>query len=61
MEYVVVAAVAVILILLVHASFGERLMWRVLPVLVLAFVARLVVHALMLRGGVLEYGGDNFA
>ncbi|MBB2911635.1 hypothetical protein FHS43_002908 [Streptosporangium becharense] len=61
MEYVVVAVSALILILLVHASFETRLTWRVLPVLVLAFAARLVVHVLLLRGGVIDYGGDNFA
>lgn len=59
MEYFIVAAAAVTLILLVHANLDAAVARRVLPVLLVAFAARLVVHVLVVRGGVIEYGGDN--
>lgn len=59
MEYVIVAAAAVALILLVRGCFQADTAWRVLPVLMLAFIIRLVTHVLVLRSGSLDYGGDN--
>jgi hypothetical protein len=61
MQYVIVAALAGMLVVLVRASFGRDLVWRVLPVLILAFAARLLVHVLVMRSGVIGYGGDNYS
>ncbi|XVQ82600.1 hypothetical protein ACQP2K_27565 [Microbispora siamensis] len=60
MEYLVVAVSATILAFLVHFCFDRDTARRVLPVLLLAFVARLVIHVLVLRTGLLPYGGDNY-
>jgi hypothetical protein len=59
MEYFIVAAAAVTLILLVNANLDAAVARRVLPVLLIAFAARLAVHVLVIRAGVIEYGGDN--
>lgn len=59
MEYLIVVAAAVVLVLLVHAGLEAKVARRVLPVLLAAFAVRLVVHVLVLRGTVIGYGGDN--
>ncbi|MER5422721.1 hypothetical protein [Streptosporangium roseum] len=59
MEYLIVAAAAVVLVVLVRANLGAAVARRVLPVLLAAFVVRLVVHVLVMRSGVIDYGGDN--
>lgn len=59
MEYVIVVAAAATLVLLTRACFDTDTAWRVLPVLLLAFLARIVTHVVVLRGGSLNYGGDN--
>ncbi|WP_113701583.1 hypothetical protein [Nonomuraea lactucae] len=59
MEYIIVAAAAVSLMLLVRACFDTETAWRVFPVLAMAFLTRLVIHVLFLRSGSLGYGGDN--
>ncbi|MFF5109299.1 hypothetical protein [Streptosporangium sp. NPDC000509] len=59
MEYLIVAAAAVALVFLVRANLGAAVARRVLPVLLAAFVVRLVVHVLVMRSGVIDYGGDN--
>ncbi|WP_433435249.1 hypothetical protein [Nonomuraea sp. CA-141351] len=59
MEYVIVAAAALALVLLVTANLDAVAARRVLPVLLLAFAVRLIVHVLVLRAGLIEYGGDN--
>ncbi|MER6170489.1 hypothetical protein [Streptosporangium sp. NPDC001681] len=59
MEYLIVAAAAVVLVFLVRANLGAAVARRVLPVLLAAFVVRLVVHVLVMRSGVIDYGGDN--
>ncbi|GGO65590.1 hypothetical protein [Nonomuraea cavernae] len=59
MEFLIVAAAAVTLVWLVHANLDAAVARRVLPVLLGAFVLRLVIHVLVMRSGVIEYGGDN--
>ncbi|WP_169989198.1 hypothetical protein [Microbispora sp. H10836] len=59
MEYLVVVATALMLAVLVQVGFASGRA-RVLLVLAAAFAARLAVHVLVLRGGLLEYGGDNY-
>lgn len=59
MEYLIVAVAAVVLVFLVRANLGAAVARRVLPVLLAAFVVRLVVHVLVMRSGVIDYGGDN--
>ncbi|MGW5264149.1 hypothetical protein ACWEQG_24520 [Microbispora sp. NPDC004025] len=59
MEYVVIAITAAILVLLVHAFIDRDTARLVLPVLLLAFAVRLIVHLLVVRSGLLPYGGDN--
>ncbi|MEU8383798.1 hypothetical protein [Streptosporangium sp. NPDC048865] len=61
MEYLVVTAIALTLVLVVHASFEAGVVWKALCVLVLAFAARLVVHVFAMRSGAMGYGGDNLA
>ncbi|GAA0374357.1 hypothetical protein GCM10009530_26080 [Microbispora corallina] len=60
MEYMVVAISAIVLVFLIqtflHGDVARRALW----VLFLAFVARLVVHVLLLRSHLLPYGGDNY-
>ncbi|MEU4411539.1 hypothetical protein AB0F88_44160 [Streptosporangium sp. NPDC023963] len=60
MEYVIVAAAAVTLFLLVRIGLGARVARRALWVLTLAFVARLLIHVLVIRSNSIAYGGDNF-
>ncbi|MEV0231176.1 hypothetical protein [Nonomuraea sp. NPDC050786] len=59
MEYVIVAAAAVTLVLLVKANLDVVTARRVLPALLAAFAVRLIVHTLVLRAGLIDYGGDN--
>ncbi|GAA3088745.1 hypothetical protein [Streptosporangium carneum] len=59
MEYVFVAAAAVALVFLVHVNFGAETVWKALPVLLVAFTARIAVHVLLMRNGGNWYGGDN--
>ncbi|GAA2267478.1 hypothetical protein GCM10010149_05060 [Nonomuraea roseoviolacea subsp. roseoviolacea] len=59
MELVIVAAAAVALILLVNAHLDAPAARRAMPVLLAAFAARLAVHVLVVRSGLIEYGGDN--
>ncbi|MEV1168853.1 hypothetical protein [Nonomuraea sp. NPDC049784] len=59
MEFVIIAAAVVTLVLLVNANLEAAVARRVLTVLLLAFTTRLIVHALVMRTGVIEYGGDN--
>ncbi|MDR8414593.1 hypothetical protein MTP10_38435 [Nonomuraea sp. 3-1Str] len=61
MEYVIVAAAAVTLVMLVNAHLDAPVARRALPVLLAAFGVRLVVHVLVMRAGVIDYGGDNLA
>jgi hypothetical protein len=58
-EYLVIAAVLALLVFLVHASLGAKEVKRVMPVLLVAFIARLVVHVVVMKSGVIRYGGDN--
>ncbi|MBE3016340.1 hypothetical protein IL992_45450 [Microbispora sp. NEAU-D428] len=60
MEYLVVVVSATILTFLVHFCFDRDTARRVLPVLLLAFATRLLIHVLVLRTGLLPYGGDNY-
>ncbi|MEU8245991.1 hypothetical protein [Nonomuraea sp. NPDC048916] len=59
MEYLIVAAAAVALIWLVNTTLDPAAARRVLPILLAAFATRLVIHVLVLRAGVIDYGGDN--
>ncbi|WP_424530780.1 hypothetical protein ACOZ38_13400 [Sphaerisporangium viridialbum] len=59
MEYVIVAAAALVLIWLVHATLDGQAVQRVLPVLLIAFAVRLAIHVLVMQNHVIEYGGDN--
>ncbi|MEQ4717347.1 hypothetical protein [Nonomuraea sp. B19D2] len=59
MEYVIVAAAAVTLVLLVKTNLDAAAARRVVPILLAAFAVRLLVHVLVLRAGLIEYGGDN--
>ncbi len=59
MEYIIVAAAATILVFLVQSSLDGHVARRALRVLLLAFVARLVIHVLVMRS-LLPYGGDNY-
>jgi type IV secretory pathway VirB3-like protein len=59
MELVIVAAAAVTLIVLVNAHLDAPAARRAMPVLLAAFGARLAVHVLVVRSGVIDYGGDN--
>ncbi|MET7466285.1 hypothetical protein [Nonomuraea sp. NPDC005501] len=59
MEYLIVAGAAVALVLIVKSSLDTSVTGRALPVLVLAFIARLIAHLVVIRGGILDYGGDN--
>lgn len=59
MEYIIVAAAAVMLVFIVHVSFNADVARRVLPVLLLAFITRLAVHVMLMRNGGTWYGGDN--
>ncbi|GAA3201866.1 hypothetical protein [Nonomuraea roseoviolacea] len=61
MEYVIIAAAAVAVIVLVNTQVDAPTARRVLPVVLVAFAARLVVHVAVMRSGVLDYGGDNLA
>ncbi|MFG1686374.1 hypothetical protein ACGFNP_39850 [Nonomuraea sp. NPDC049269] len=58
MEYLIVATTVMALVFLVLANFGKHAAWRVLPVLLLAFTVRLVVHILVVRPNVVGYSGD---
>ncbi|MEU6415718.1 hypothetical protein [Microbispora sp. NPDC046933] len=60
MEYLVVVVSATILTFLVHFCFDRDTARRILPVLLLAFATRLLIHVLVLRTGLLPYGGDNY-
>ncbi|MEU9830633.1 hypothetical protein AB0D67_03735 [Streptosporangium sp. NPDC048047] len=60
MEYVIIAAAVAALVLVVHTTLDARTARKVLPVLVVAFLARLAVHLLYLRSGLTDYGGDNY-
>ncbi|MFF4774311.1 hypothetical protein ACFY05_15750 [Microtetraspora fusca] len=59
MEYIVVAVSAAILVFLVQSCLPGHVARRALWVLLLAFVARLAIHVLVMRT-VLPYGGDNY-
>lgn len=59
MEYVVVAVAMVALAAVVRAGMDGAAVRHAFPVLLLAFVVRLFVHAFVTRSGVIEYGGDN--
>ncbi len=59
-EYIVVIAAAVLLVVVVHAGLKPQVAWRALPVLLAAFALRLAVHVLLMRSG-LGYGGDNYS
>ncbi|MDP9841387.1 hypothetical protein [Streptosporangium lutulentum] len=59
MEYVIVAVAAVILVFIVQIGLDARVAQRALGVLVLAFVARLLIHVFLLRSNAIAYGGDN--
>ncbi|MFF4127303.1 hypothetical protein ACFYYP_27575 [Microbispora rosea] len=59
MEYIVVAAAVPALAVVVHAGLPGAVARRAFPVLLLAFLVRLLVHVFVTRGGVIEYGGDN--
>lgn len=59
MQFLIVAAFLGALVALVRINFDEVLAGKLLPYFVLGFVARLVVHVVALRSGLLEYGGDS--
>lgn len=59
MEYIIAAAAAAALIFLVHGSFNTKMARRVLPVLLTAFIVRLVIHVLLMRSDAIDYGTDN--
>lgn len=56
MQLVLVAAFAAMLAIVARRSPGAR---NAVPVLLLAYVLRLLAHDLMDRGGIIAYGGDN--
>ncbi|MGJ6964059.1 hypothetical protein ACSDR0_19300 [Streptosporangium sp. G11] len=58
-EYFLVAFMAALLVPLAYAGLGAGQGHRALPVLLAAFAARLAVHLLVMRPGLIEYGGDN--
>ncbi|MEV6980530.1 hypothetical protein AB0M95_04625 [Sphaerisporangium sp. NPDC051017] len=59
MEFLIVVAITATLVLAVRAGLDATAAKRVLPVLLVAFMARLAAH-MSLRGGALfDYGGDN--
>ncbi|SEK22729.1 hypothetical protein [Nonomuraea pusilla] len=60
MQYFIVFVAAVVLVLLARGALGPAAARRAVPVLLLAFALRLVVHVLVIRSGALDYGGDNF-
>ncbi|MEU4229755.1 hypothetical protein AB0F17_36125 [Nonomuraea sp. NPDC026600] len=59
MEYLIVAATVITLVVLVSVSFDKQTAWRVLPVLLAAFAVRLVVHLAVVRPDAVGYGGDH--
>lgn len=59
MEYIIVAAAAVAVVFLVQAGMPGHVARRAVWILLLAFAARLVIHVLLIRDGVLPYGWDN--
>ncbi|MEV4106461.1 hypothetical protein [Nonomuraea sp. NPDC049695] len=59
MEYLIVTAAVVTLVLLVNGTMERTVARQALPVLLAAFALRLLVHVLVIRAGVIEYGGDN--
>ncbi|MBT2231279.1 hypothetical protein [Nonomuraea sp. NEAU-A123] len=58
MEYLIVAATVITLVVLVSVSFDKHTAWRMLPVLLAAFAVRLVVHLAVVRPDAVGYGGD---
>ncbi|WP_328710331.1 hypothetical protein [Microbispora hainanensis] len=58
-EYIIVIAAAVLLVVMVHTGLAAPVARRALPVLLAAFAVRLVVHVLVIRSDGLDYGGDN--
>ncbi|MFD8564439.1 hypothetical protein ACFV1N_44845 [Streptosporangium canum] len=60
MEYFIVAVSAMMIVMIVRASFDAPVARQVVPVLIIAFIARLVVHVFVLRSGAIGYGGDNY-
>ncbi|HUR05180.1 MAG TPA: hypothetical protein VM347_21730 [Nonomuraea sp.] len=58
MEYLIVAATVITLVVLVSVSFDKQAACRVLPVLLAAFALRLVVHVAVVRPDAVGYGGD---
>ncbi|MEU0567486.1 hypothetical protein ABZ297_19160 [Nonomuraea sp. NPDC005983] len=59
MEYFIIAIAAMTLIFLVRVNLPAEVARRALPILLFAFVLRLVLHVMVMRSGVIEYGGDN--
>ncbi|WP_436762435.1 hypothetical protein [Streptosporangium sp. V21-05] len=59
MEFFLVVFMATFLVFLAYAGLGMEQANRAVPVLLLAFAVRLVVHVLVMRPGLIEYGGDN--
>ncbi|MEU4834258.1 hypothetical protein [Streptosporangium sp. NPDC023615] len=59
MEYFLVVFMAAFLVFVTYTGLGVRQANRLLPVLLLAFLTRLVVHVLVMRPRIIEYGGDN--
>ncbi|GII27297.1 hypothetical protein [Planotetraspora mira] len=59
MEYLVVAVTAAMLIVIVQTSFAHHMSRRVLPVLLAAFIVRIIVHILIMQPNAIDYGGDN--
>ncbi|MEV1241450.1 hypothetical protein [Nonomuraea sp. NPDC049750] len=58
MEYLIVAAAVITLVFLVSVSFDKQAAWHVLPVLLAAFAARIVIHVAVVRPDAVGYGGD---
>jgi hypothetical protein len=58
-EYLIIAAAAVTLVFLINMNLDSRAARRALPVLLVAFTVRLVIHVLVMRGNIIDYGGDN--
>ncbi|GAA1308851.1 hypothetical protein Psi02_25350 [Planotetraspora silvatica] len=59
-QFLIVVVTTAALVLIVRAALGASVARRALPVLLLAYGARLLVHVLVLRGSLIHYGGDNF-
>ncbi|GAA4584379.1 hypothetical protein GCM10023194_24170 [Planotetraspora phitsanulokensis] len=61
MEYLIVAIAAAMLGVIVQTTFAPQMARRILPVLLVAFAVRIILHVLVMQADVIDYGGDDAA